>query len=74
MAAGKTTRRAKPAARSGPNIPDSQRHTRKVTVRVDPELEARWRAVASARGSTLGEVVEDGLDALESLGDEDEDG
>lgn len=47
------------------NIPESQRHTEQVKLRLDPEVAARLRGIAVAWKSTLAEVVEAALDALE---------
>jgi hypothetical protein len=62
MAAKKKKR--KPTTRSGPNIRDDQRHTRKITVRVAPETDERWRRLARQQGLTLSEVATKGIDLL----------
>jgi hypothetical protein len=45
-------------------IPESQRRTERVVLRLDPEVAARLRSIASAWHVTLAEVVTDALDAL----------
>jgi hypothetical protein len=50
------------------NIPESQRYTEQVKLRLDPEVAARLRGIAHAWGETLGEVVEAALDALDGKG------
>jgi hypothetical protein len=60
------TKKRKPTTRSGPNIRDDQRHTRKVTVRVAPETEARWRALARDREETLSEVATRAIELLDA--------
>ena len=64
MMPAKTKR--KPAMHSGPNIPDSQRHTKRVTVHVAPEVALRWRALASEEGATLSSVATRGIDLLDA--------
>ena len=46
-------------------IPESQRNTVQVKLRLDPETAARLRWVAHLWGVSLGDVVEAGLDALD---------
>lgn len=46
-------------------VPDSQRHTAKVTLRLDPMTAKRLRALATKRDLTMGEVIGLALDALE---------
>jgi hypothetical protein len=46
------------------NVKESQRHTERVILRLDPEVAARLRAIATAWHVTLAEVVTDALDAL----------
>ena len=46
------------------NVPESQRHTERVILRLDPDVAARLRAIAAAWHVTLAEVVTDALDAL----------
>lgn len=45
--------------------PDSQRHTTKVTLRMDPDQAIRLRALAKRRDITMGELIANALDALE---------
>ena len=59
----KTKVRAKKKRRTM-NVPESQRHTERVILRLDPEVAARLRAIATAWHVTLAEVVTDALDAL----------
>lgn len=54
-------RRFKP---SGPNIPNAQRRTVKLEVRCSPELAAEVRALCTAKGLTLAEVLAKGLEGL----------
>ena len=46
------------------NVPESQRHTERVILRLDPDVAARLRAIAAAWHVTLAEVVTDALDKL----------
>lgn len=55
---------AKKKKRRTANVPESQRHTERVILRLDPEVAARLRAIADAWHVTLAEVVTDALDAL----------
>jgi hypothetical protein len=54
-------------SRSGPNIPDSQRNTRRVTVHVAPHTESRWRALARDNDETLSEVAMKAIDLLDAV-------
>ena len=56
-------------SRSGPNIPESARHTAKLTIRVHREMASRVRAIADRYDLTLGRVLEIGLDRLETYGE-----
>ena len=49
------------------NVPESQRHTERVILRLDPDVAARLRAIAAAWHVTMAEVVTDALDALRKL-------
>ena len=65
--AKKATSKKKPATkkkRRTMNVPESQRHTERVILRLDPDVAARLRAIAEAWHVTLAEVVTDALDAL----------
>jgi len=42
---------------SGPNIPEAQRGTVRLTLRLTPETMARLRELAAARGTTLAGAV-----------------
>ncbi len=53
---------------SGRNIPDCERHTLRVTLRLDPEVAESLRAYALAWGCTLADVVETALSLLDSRG------
>lgn len=66
MAAKKKTKKAATAKkkRRTANVPESQRHTERVILRLDPDVAARLRAIAAAWHVTLAEVVTDALDAL----------
>lgn len=64
MATKKKKVTAKKAKRRTKNVPESQRHTERVILRLDPEVAARLRAIAAAWHVTLAEVVTDALDAL----------
>jgi hypothetical protein len=63
MATKKKKAAAKKKRRTA-NVPESQRHTERVILRLDPEVAARLRAIAAAWHVTLAEVVTDALDAL----------
>jgi hypothetical protein len=64
-ARSKATKTPKAASkRRSANVPESQRHTERVILRLDPEVAARLRAIAAAWHVTLAEVVTDALDAL----------
>jgi len=52
------------AKRRTMNVPEAQRHTDRVMLRLDPEVAGRLRAIAAAWHVTLAEVVTDALDAL----------
>ena len=65
MAAKKKPKR-KPTTHSGPNIPDSQRHTKRVTVHVAPEVEKRWRTLAHQRGETLSGLATRAIELLDA--------
>lgn len=54
-------RRFKP---SGPNIPNAQRHTVKLEVRCSPELASSVRALCTAKGLTLAQVLAAGVASL----------
>lgn len=64
MAAKKKKTAAKKKKRRTANVKESQRHTERVILRLDPEVAARLRAIAAAWHVTLAEVVTDALDAL----------
>lgn len=51
---------------SGCNIPESQRHTVSLKLRLPPDVAERLRELAAARGVTLGAAVGLALDALTS--------
>jgi uncharacterized protein (DUF4415 family) len=55
---------AKKKKRRTANVPESQRHTERVILRLDPDVAARLRSIATAWHVTLAEVVTDALDAL----------
>lgn len=55
------TRRTRPL--SGPNIPESQRHT--IRVRISPLAHAM--AVSMAKGRSVGEVIEDAVRAAANV-------
>lgn len=63
-AAKKKKAAPKKKTRRTANVPESQRHTERVILRLDPEVAARLRAIAAAWHVTLAEVVTDALDAL----------
>jgi uncharacterized protein (DUF4415 family) len=69
--AKKATSKKKPAAtkkkRRTMNVPESQRHTERVILRLDPDVAARLRSIAEAWHVTLAEVVTDALDALKKV-------
>ncbi len=46
-------------------VPDSQRHTTKVTLRLDPATAKRLRAHAKRGAITMGAVITAALNALE---------
>jgi macrodomain Ter protein organizer (MatP/YcbG family) len=46
-------------------VPDSQRHTKRVTLRLDPKVADRLHALAVKRSATIAEVVTDAIAALE---------
>lgn len=54
------------ARRSGANIPNAQRHTVALLIRVRPEIAAWLRDRAAAWGCTMGEVLEAARPALET--------
>jgi hypothetical protein len=58
------------ASGKGKAIPDSERHTRKLQLRVHPELEERVRALSDTYDLTLAQVVETALDSLLASGRE----
>jgi hypothetical protein len=64
MATKKKKTTAKKQKRRTINVPESQRHTERVILRLDPEVAARLRTIATAWHVTLAEVVTDALDAL----------
>lgn len=47
---------------SGPNIPDAQRGTERLTLRASPALVARLRELAERHDVTIAEVIETALD------------
>lgn len=51
-------RRFKP---SGRNVKENERHTSLVKIRCSPELASKVRALCSAQGVTLADVLEAGL-------------
>lgn len=63
-----TGKAKKPARRRTANVPEAQRHTERVILRLDPDVAARLRAIASAWHVTLAEVVTDALDMLKAKG------
>jgi hypothetical protein len=63
MAAKKKSTK-KNAKRRTANVPEAQRHSERVTLRLDPDVAARLRTIATAWHVTLAEVVTDALDAL----------
>jgi hypothetical protein len=69
MAAKKTKKKAsaKKKKRRTANVSESQRHTERVILRLDPEVAARLRSIAAAWHVTLAEVVTDALDALKKV-------
>jgi hypothetical protein len=64
MAAKKKAASKKTKKRRTTNVPESQRHTERVILRLEPEVAARLRAIAAAWHVTLAEVVTDALDTL----------
>lgn len=60
----KKTTTTKRARRRPANVAESQRHTERIILRLDPDVAARLRAIAAAWHVTLAEVVTDALDAL----------
>lgn len=50
------------AKRSGPNIPDAQRHTSRIVLRLPPDRADRIRAHAAQEGKTISAVVADAVD------------
>lgn len=48
--------------RSGPNIPDAQRHTSRIVLRLPPDRAAAIRAHAEREGKTISAVVADAVD------------
>ena len=51
----------------GKNIPNAQRHTVQVLLRLRPEAARRLRELAAARKSSVSETVADLLDAGERI-------
>lgn len=49
----------------GKAIPDSERHTKKLQLRVHPELDARVRDIADTYDLTLAQVLETAIDVAE---------
>jgi len=64
MATKKKATATKKKKRRTTNVPESRRHTERVILRLDPQVAARLRAIATAWHVTLAEVVTDALDAL----------
>jgi hypothetical protein len=62
----------KRAKRKTQNIPESQRNTEQVKVRLDPYTAARLRALAAHWEMTMGEIVKVGLISLIGKGDEED--
>jgi uncharacterized protein (DUF4415 family) len=65
----KTTTKAKRAAakRKTRNVAESQRHTERIILRLDPDVAARLRTIAKGWDVTMAEVVTDALDALKKV-------
>src|SRR5688500_13843130 len=62
------TKERQPGATRFRSIPESQRHTERVVLRLVPALAKRFRACARARGVPMGVILEQALDALEAGG------
>lgn len=70
MSAPRTKAPGKPGprpSRSGPNIPDAQRGTVKLQLRVQPDVAALARRLADERGLTLSQCVSDAIVTLERV-------
>lgn len=52
-----TPRKRSRSGPSGPNVPESQRHTVRIALRLRPEAAERLREIAEERRETLAEVV-----------------
>lgn len=64
----KSTSAPRPKKASGRNIGDHERNTVKVTLRLDPDTAENLKRIALAWKSTMGEVVEAAIEALEARG------